>query len=77
MARMLARSLLLRYRALFLDARLFDGPELEVRSIASVLVVREHVLAAIPSLAHETHRFLPELIAAHREIVAIAERMPL
>ncbi len=52
MARVLAFSLLLRYRALFLDACLLDSSELEGSSIATILIVGEYVVVAVCRLTH-------------------------
>jgi len=63
--------------ALLLGAGLFDGPKLEHGGAPPLLIVHEHMFAAVSRLAHKPHSFLAELIAAHREIIAVPERAPI
>ncbi len=69
--RVLAGSLSL---TMFLSARLLDLPEFEGGHSPLIFVVFKYPLAVPCRLARKPEGFIAELITAHREVVAVAER---
>jgi|SRR5689334_5103366 hypothetical protein len=64
-------------RALLLGARLTQFLEPQGCRFSQVLTIVERGLRSLAPFALQSAGLLPELVAAHREIIAVAQRMPL